>query len=68
MKLLKPQPEIYLQAISCSGHKAGECLFIDDSQRNVDGAVAVGMHAVLYHPGEESLRTLVTDTLAKLNS
>lgn len=68
MKLLKPQPEIYLQAIEQSGHEAGECLFIDDSQKNVDGAIAVGMHAVLYHPGEESLRALVTDALAELNS
>ena len=68
MKLLKPHPEIYLQAINGSGYKADECLFIDDSQRNVDGALAVGMHAVLYRPGAESLRTLVYDTLSELNS
>lgn len=67
LKLLKPQPEIYHRAIKGSGHKAEECLFIDDSQRNVDGATAVGMHAVLYHPGKETLRELVTKTLDELN-
>ena len=63
MKLLKPDPEIYLRAIAESGYSAGECLFIDDSQRNVDGALAVGMHAVLYRPGVDDLRTLVTGYL-----
>ena len=63
MKLLKPDPEIYLRAIAESGHSAGECLFIDDSQRNVDGALAVGMHAVLYRPGVDDLRTLIMNEL-----
>ncbi len=62
MKLLKPDPEIYLRAVAGSGHEAGECLFIDDSQKNVDGALAVGMHAALLHPGE-SLRELVEANL-----
>lgn len=67
LKMLKPFPEIYLTAIRESGHPADECLFIDDSQRNVDGALATGMHAVLYTPGKESLRELVTRTLDELN-
>ena len=62
MKLLKPDPQIYLRAISESGHTAGECLFIDDSQKNVDGALAVGMHAVLLPPGA-SLRPVVEKAL-----
>lgn len=63
MRMLKPNPEIYLTAIAESGHKADECLFIDDSQRNVDGAIAVGMHSVLYHPEQHNLRELVMSTL-----
>lgn len=62
MKLLKPDPQIYLRAIAESGHAAGECLFIDDSQKNVDGALAVGMHAVLLPPGA-SLRAVVEKAL-----
>ena len=67
LRLLKPDPRIYLTAIRESGREAGECLFIDDSPRNVDGAIAVGMHAVLYRPGTDNLRTLITDTLKQLN-
>lgn len=62
MKLLKPDPEIYRRAIAGSGYPADECLFIDDSQRNVDGALAVGMHAALLRPGE-SLRKVVEANL-----
>ena len=62
MHLLKPDPEIYLRAIAQSGHRADECLFIDDSQKNVDGALAVGMHAALLTPGT-SLRTVVEANL-----
>ena len=68
MKLLKPDPEIYRLAIEGSGHKAQECLFIDDSLANVDGALAAGMHAVLYRPQTDNLRILITDTLNQLNA
>lgn len=61
MKLLKPDPEIYLQAIAGSGHKAEECLFIDDSQKNIDGALAVGMHAVLLPPGASLRETVMAN-------
>ena len=62
MHLLKPDPEIYLQAIAGSGCQPEECLFIDDSQKNIDGALAVGMRAALLRPGE-SLRALVEANL-----
>lgn len=67
MHLLKPDPEIYRRAIEGSGYKAEECLFIDDSQSNVDGGIAAGMHAILFRPGTDNLRTLVTAALRELN-
>lgn len=45
-RLLKPQPEIYNLLLSRYGLEAGSCIFIDDSKANVDGARAVGMHAI----------------------
>ena len=66
LRMLKPNREIYEHAIAESGCKPEECLFIDDSQRNVDGGIAAGMHAVLYRPGIDSLRELVYSTLATL--
>lgn len=67
MRMLKPDPEIYLTAISESGCRPEECLFIDDSRKNVDGAIAVGMHAIHYRPGTDNLRTLVTGALDEIN-
>lgn len=45
-KLLKPEPAIFQTLLDRTGLAAGDCLFIDDSPRNVDGARAVGMDAV----------------------
>ena len=45
-RLLKPQPEIYNLLLSRYGLTAGDCIFIDDSRDNVEGARAVGMHAI----------------------
>ena len=48
IRALKPQPEIYRRLLDDNGLTAGDCLFIDDVQENVDGAIAVGMHAVRF--------------------
>ena len=44
-RLLKPDPAIYRLLLDRNGLEAGRCLFIDDSERNVLGAEAVGMRA-----------------------
>jgi 2-haloacid dehalogenase len=47
-RLLKPEPEIYNLLLCRYGLKAEDCIFIDDSKANVEGARAVGMHAIHY--------------------
>jgi 2-haloacid dehalogenase len=47
-RVLKPDPAIYELLLSRYGLTAGDCVFIDDSKANVEGARAVGMHAVHY--------------------
>lgn len=42
-KLLKPDPSIFKRLCDKFSLKPEECLFIDDLQRNVDGARSVGM-------------------------
>lgn len=42
-KLVKPDPAIYRLLLDRNGLAAAQCLFIDDSARNVAGAEAVGM-------------------------
>lgn len=52
IKALKPELEIYRHLLDTYGLDAGDCLFIDDVQENVDGAMAVGMHAVRFRDAE----------------
>lgn len=47
-KTLKPGPEIYRILLDRYGLKAEECVFLDDSRKNVDGAIAVGINGILY--------------------
>jgi putative hydrolase of the HAD superfamily len=46
--LRKPEASIYDLTLTRLGLPAGRAVFVDDSQRNVDGASAVGMHAYLH--------------------
>ena len=55
-RMLKPDPEIYRLLLDTHGLAAGDCVFIDDAVKNVDGARAVGMHA-LHFTGPETLRS-----------
>ena len=58
MKMLKPSPEFYREVVRRIGLPAGEILFVDDNQANVDGALSVGMQARYYEPGS-SLSSLL---------
>jgi FMN phosphatase YigB (HAD superfamily) len=45
---LKPEPDIYTQAIRQFGVRAEETVFIDDLPANVAAATAAGLHAIQY--------------------
>jgi 2-haloacid dehalogenase len=47
-KLLKPDARIFDTLCRRAGVSAADCLFIDDSAKNVDGARAAGMDAVQF--------------------
>lgn len=53
MKALKPSADFYRRVIDEIGRPEDELLFIDDSQVNVDAAVAAGLPAVYYKPGTD---------------
>lgn len=55
-KLMKPDAAIYRLALDRFGVAAADAVFVDDRQANVDGAAAVGMHALLF-TGADRLRT-----------
>ena len=43
-KITKPDPEIYRRLLRKYDLRAEECVFIDDSQANIDAANALGLH------------------------
>ena len=47
-KILKPDPQAYAICLNRLGLAAAECVFVDDQQRNVDGARQVGLTTVLF--------------------
>jgi 2-haloacid dehalogenase/putative hydrolase of the HAD superfamily len=42
--VMKPDPRIYAQACERFGVSPGEAFFVDDSERNIAGAAALGFH------------------------
>ena len=60
-RLLKPDLRIYQVLLDRNQLVAGDCVFIDDSPKNVDAARAAGMHAVHFESPDmlrEELRKL----------
>ena len=49
IKMDKPHAPIYRHLLDTYGLDPDECLFIDDKPENVEGARAVGMHALVYN-------------------
>ena len=56
--LIKPEPEIYHCLMNRFSLKAEESVFIDDNADNVEGARAVGMHAIQFRSAEQVEREL----------
>ena len=54
VKQLKPAAAIYRLLMDRNGLEARDCIFIDDSMANVEGARAVGMDAI-HFTGAEAL-------------
>jgi HAD superfamily hydrolase (TIGR01509 family) len=53
MKLMKPSRAIFDAAAAEIGVPPEDILFVDDSQKNVDGALAAGWRAVLFVQGTD---------------
>lgn len=50
--LTKPGREIFEYLLNDAGVEPGECLFLDDGQKNIDTARAMGFQTRLVSPGE----------------
>jgi 2-haloacid dehalogenase len=60
-RVIKPDPRIYRILCERYALSPAQCVFIDDNAKNVAGAEAIGMRAVLYESPpqlRQALRTL----------
>lgn len=63
VKMIKPDSAIYWHLCTVYGLKPEECLFIDDRPENVEGALSIGMEAVVFQDDWNK----VENKLKKLN-
>jgi putative hydrolase of the HAD superfamily len=54
----KPDPRIFHRALAQLGVAASETLFVDDRERNVNGARALGIHAIHYKDRDQTIADL----------
>lgn len=54
--LAKPDTNFFRKSCSIIGTKPTNCIFIDDSQRNIQAAKSIGIYSVLYN-NNENLKT-----------
>ena len=60
--LAKPDAQIWTALLDRLGASAGDCLFLDDRQRNVEGALAAGLRAHRW-TGASDAREVIADFL-----
>ena len=56
--VIKPDPAIYRLLISRYDLKPEECVFLDDTQKNLDAAEKFGIHTILFRGMEEAKERL----------
>ena len=54
--LVKPQPEIFKYILDKYNLEADECVFIDDSTLNVEGATYSGLKGIVFHNDYKEVR------------
>ncbi len=57
-KIIKPMPEIYQLLIDRYGLVPEECVFLDDTQKNLDGAQKFGIHTILFRNQAQAVEEL----------
>ncbi len=57
-KIIKPMPEIYQLLIDRYGLVPQECVFLDDTQRNLDAAEKFGIHTIHFENQAQAIEAL----------
>lgn len=56
--VIKPDSAIYHLLMERYGLKAEECVFLDDTEKNIKGALAVGMHGIIFQNKAQAVEEL----------
>ena len=67
VKLVKPQPEIYLMLCMKFGLRPEECFFVDDATLNAEAAYMCGMQTAVFHGDAAELRRKLIEAGVKLS-
>ena len=65
--VMKPAPEIYLEAVRQAGCEPHECFYIDDKPVNVEAGARLGLHAVVFENSGQ-LRTSLAERGVRWNA
>lgn len=65
MQAYKPSPEIFQKALQADGMKPEESIFLDDSEKNIRAAAALGFHTIHVTSNEDWMPALTAE-LARL--
>jgi putative hydrolase of the HAD superfamily len=60
VKMMKPEPEVFLHLLTTFGIRAEDCVFIDDLAANVEAARQIGMQAILFKDARQCEQELAT--------
>lgn len=60
VQMTKPDPGIYKKLLSMYSLEAGQCVFIDDTPKNVDAAVKLGINGIVYRDHYQASHDLET--------
>ena len=58
MGVAKPDPAFFTQILTAIGASASECLLIDDNEKNVRAAIALGISGIRFESNEETFRAI----------
>ena len=66
VKLVKPEAEVYRLLYKTFSLVPEECVFIDDSTQNIEGAERTGMAGIVFHGDAQELRERLAELGVKL--
>lgn len=68
VKLVKPQPEIYTLLCSTFRLSPSECVMIDDTPQNIEGAYEIGMPGFVFNDDAAALRAALKNAGVSVSS